>query len=90
MIAFAQSERNEACPNAASLLQPVLSTDKCNPVFSVYEGTEVDVMPRDLRVAGDPFLQAVAGAAKRRTHWPRDYALNHGFYASGEPEKAFG
>lgn len=36
MIAFAQSERNEACPNAASLLQPVLSTDKCNPVFSVY------------------------------------------------------
>jgi hypothetical protein len=52
------------------------------------EGTEVDVVPRDLRIAGDPFLQAVAGAAKRRTHWPRDYALNHGFYVSGEPKKA--
>ena len=52
------------------------------------EGTEVDVVPRDLRVAGDPFLRAIAGAAKRRTHWPRDYALNHGFYVSGEPKKA--
>ena len=52
------------------------------------DGTEVDVVPRDLSVAGDPFLQAVAGAAKRRAHWPRDYALNHGYYVSGEPKKA--
>jgi hypothetical protein len=47
------------------------------PDVKLPEGTEVDVVPRDLSVAGDPFLQAVAGAAKRRTHWPRDYALNH-------------
>ena len=40
------------------------------PDVKLPEGTEVDVVPRDLSVA-------VAGAAKRRTHWPRDYALNH-------------
>jgi hypothetical protein len=58
------------------------------PGVKLAEGTEVDVVPRDLRVADDPFLQAIAGAAKPRTNWPKDYALNHGFYVSGEPKKA--
>ena len=58
------------------------------PGVKLAEGTAVEVVPRDLRVAGDPFLQAIAGVAKRRRHWPRDYALNHGFYVSGEPKKA--
>jgi len=51
------------------------------------EGTEVDVVPRDLSGADDPFLRAVAEASKPRAHWPRDYALNHGAYVSGEPRK---
>lgn len=48
------------------------------PGVKLAEGAEV--LARDLRVAGDPFLQAIAGAAKPRTYWPKDYVLNHGFH----------
>jgi len=33
------------------------------------------------------FLAAVLKTAKPRPHWPKDYALNHGHYVSGEPKK---
>ena len=36
MITSTECERKEACPNPAPLLQPVLGTDKGNPIFSVY------------------------------------------------------
>jgi hypothetical protein len=52
------------------------------------EGTEVEVVPRELRPEEDPFLQAVARTAKPRPQWPQDYALNHGHYVSGEPKKS--
>ncbi len=35
MITSTECEREEACPNSSPLLQPVLGTDKRNPVFSV-------------------------------------------------------
>jgi hypothetical protein len=60
MLTFTGCERNEACPNPSSLLQPVLGTDKRNPVFSVcrqagtppslhvYYGAELlEVVPED-------------------------------------------
>ena len=57
------------------------------PDVKLAEGTEVEVVPRGLRVGDDPFLRAVERTAKPRAHWPRDYALNHGSYVSGEPRK---
>jgi hypothetical protein len=36
MITSTRSERREACPNPGPPLQPVLGTEKRNPVFSVY------------------------------------------------------
>jgi hypothetical protein len=39
MITSTECERKEACPNPTPLLQPVLGTDKRNPVFSVYRQT---------------------------------------------------
>jgi hypothetical protein len=36
MITSTECERKEACPNPTPLLQPVLGTDKGNPIFSVY------------------------------------------------------
>ena len=60
MLTFIGCERNEACPNPSPLLQPVLGTDKRNPVFSVcrpagtpptlhvYYGAELlEVVPED-------------------------------------------
>ena len=41
----------------------------------------------DLIPENDPFIQAVLKLAKPRPHWPKDYALNHGHYVSGEPKK---
>ena len=35
MITSTECERKEACPNTSPLLQPVLGTDKRNPIFSV-------------------------------------------------------
>jgi len=51
------------------------------------EGTEVNVETVEALPDDDPFLAAVLKAAKPRPHWPKDYALNHGHYASGEPKK---
>ena len=61
----------------------VLSADVKLP-----EGTEVNVEPQDTIPEQDPFLQAILKAAKPRPHWPKDYALNHGHYVSGEPKKS--
>lgn len=60
MITFTECERKEACPNSSPLLQPVLGTDKRNPIFSVcrqagtptclhvYYGAELlEVVPQD-------------------------------------------
>jgi len=60
MITSTECERKEACPNSSPLLQPVLGTDKRNPIFSVcrqagtpaclhvYYGAELlEVVPED-------------------------------------------
>jgi hypothetical protein len=38
--------------------------------------------------ATDSFLQLIGDIAKPRPHWPKDYALNHGYYVAGEPKKS--
>ena len=58
------------------------------PEIKLPEGTEVNVEAPDLAPENDPFIQAVLKAAKPRPHWPKDYALNHGHYVSGEPKKS--
>ena len=57
------------------------------PEANLPEGAEVKVEPLDLIPEDDPFIQAVLKLAKPRPHWPKDYALNHGHYVSGEPKK---
>ena len=52
------------------------------------EGADVKIETLDLAPQGDPFLVAALKAAKPRPHWPKDYALNHGHYISGEPKKS--
>ena len=54
------------------------------PEVQLPEGTEVEVTTRES--ADDPFVQAAMKAAKPRPHWPKDYAMNHGHYVSGEPK----
>ncbi len=51
------------------------------------EGAEVKVEAVEVASQDDAFLAAVLKTAKPRPHWPKDYALNHGHYASGEPRK---
>ena len=51
------------------------------------DGAAVEVTPLELTPESDPFLKAVDKVAKPRPHWPKDYALNHGHYVSGEPRK---
>lgn len=58
------------------------------PEIKLPEGTEVSVEAPSLPPEDDPFIQAVLKLAKPRPHWPKDYALNHGHYVSGEPEKS--
>ena len=58
------------------------------PEVKLPEGTEVTVEALPVALESDPFLQAVSKAAKPRPHWPKDYALNHGHYVSGEPKKS--
>lgn len=58
------------------------------PEIKLPEGTEVNVETRDVPPENDPFLQAILKSAKPRPHWPKDYALNHGHYVSGEPQKS--
>lgn len=57
------------------------------PEIKLPEGTEVNVETMDSPPEPDPFMQAVLKSAKPRPHWPKDYALNHGHYISGEPKK---
>ena len=58
------------------------------PEVKLPEGTEVKVEPLALLAEDDPFIAAVIKLAKPRPHWPKDYALNHGHYISGEPKKS--
>jgi hypothetical protein len=58
------------------------------PDAKLPEGAQVDVVLREAQPQEDSFLQAVAKIAKSRPHWPKDYALNHGHYVSGEPRKS--
>ena len=57
------------------------------PEVKLPEGTAVNVEPLEA-TEDDPFVQAVLKLAKPRPHWPKDYALNHGHYVSGEPKKS--
>ena len=57
------------------------------PGVKLPEGSQVKIEPLELKPEEDPFLVAVLKLAKPRPHWPTDYALNHGHYASGEPKK---
>ena len=57
------------------------------PEVKLAEGAEVEIVPREVTATEDPFLAAVLKLAKPRPHWPKDYALNHGHYVSGEPRK---
>ena len=54
---------------------------------SLPEGADVKIETLEIVPQDDPFLPAVRKATKPRPHWPRDYALNHGHYVSGEPRK---
>jgi hypothetical protein len=58
------------------------------PDAKLPEGAQVDVVLREAQPQEDSFLQAVAKIARPRPHWPKDYALNHGHYVSGEPRKS--
>jgi hypothetical protein len=51
------------------------------------DGAEVKIETLEVAPQDDPFLAAVLKTAKPRPHWPKDYALNHGHYISGEPRK---
>ncbi len=57
------------------------------PGTQLPEGAEVKIETIELTTADDPFLAAVERLAKPRPHLPRDYALNHGHYVRGEPQK---
>jgi hypothetical protein len=58
------------------------------PEAHLPEGAEVEVVLREAPPQEDPFMEAVTKTARRRPHWPKDYALNHGYYVSGEPRKS--
>ncbi len=57
------------------------------PGVRLPEGAAVKVETLEMAAEEDPFLAAVRKIAKPRPHWPKDYALNHGHYVSGEPKK---
>jgi hypothetical protein len=57
------------------------------PGVELPDGTEVAVVPCS-GADDDPLLAAVRKVSKPRPHWPKDYALNHGHYVSGEPRKS--
>jgi hypothetical protein len=57
------------------------------PGTKLPEGADVKIETTDPVSQDDPFFAAVLKAAKPRPHWPKDYALNHGHYISGEPKK---
>ena len=57
------------------------------PGTSLPEGVEVKIETLEPATQDDAFLVAALKVAKPRPHWPKDYALNHGHYISGEPKK---
>lgn len=57
------------------------------PGTQLPEGAEVRIETLELAPEDDPFLAAALKAARPRPDWPKDYALNHGHYVSGEPKK---
>ena len=57
------------------------------PEAHLPDGAQVEVVVREVPPQEDPFLEAVTKTARHRPHWPKDYALNHGHYVSGEPRK---
>ena len=58
------------------------------PGTKLPEGAEVRVETVLLTAADDPFVAVVEKLAKPRPHWPKDFVLNHGHYAGGEPKKS--
>ncbi len=48
---------------------------------------QLEVAHNESRQGKDAFSEAIVATAKSRSHWPADYALNHGYYVSGEPKK---
>ena len=54
---------------------------------SLPEGAEVRVETPDFVQENDPLLQTILKLARPRPPRPKDYALNHGHYVSGEPKK---
>jgi hypothetical protein len=57
------------------------------PDVKLAEGTPVEVIPEEIQPEDDPFLAAVAKAAKPRPHWPKDYAANLDHYLYGVPKR---
>ncbi len=51
------------------------------------EGAVVRAETLEVASEDDPLVSAVRKLARPRPHLPRDYALNHGHYANGEPRK---
>ena len=58
------------------------------PDVHLPEGAEVKIETLEVTPEEDPFLAAALKVSKPRPHWPKDYALNHGHYVSGEPKKS--
>ena len=58
------------------------------PGVKLADGTPVEVTPAEIKPEDDPFLAAVARAAKPRPHWPKDYASNLDHYLYGVPKRS--
>lgn len=57
------------------------------PEAQLPEGSEVQISMLTEVPEDDPLQVAIRKVAKPRPYWPKDYALNHGHYVSGEPRK---
>lgn len=53
------------------------------PEAKLPEGLKVEVQP----IAEDPFVKTMLKLAGPRPEWPKDFALNHGYYLFGEPKR---
>ena len=58
------------------------------PEVNLPEGAQVQVITEEMKPEADPFLAAVAKAAKPRPHWPKDYASNLDHYLYGVPKRS--
>ena len=59
------------------------------PEVTLAEGTSVEVIPEEIKPEADPFLAAVAKAAKPRPHWPKNYASNLDHYMCKRVSRRF-